>query len=64
MPYLEITEINQPNFGLCSFGTPWLISRKLDAPAEIVDSGFEYHFAELQPPVSRTHGCAERTLDA
>ena len=50
--------------GLCSFGTRRLISRISHAPAEVVDGGFQQHFAELQPPAPRTHGSAERALDA
>ena len=33
-----------------------------NAPAEVVDGGFEEHFTELQQPATRTHGCAERAL--
>jgi hypothetical protein len=51
------------NLRLCSFGTLRLISRISHAPAEVVDGGFQQHFTELQPPASRTHGCAERALD-
>ncbi|WP_435065767.1 CGCGG family putative rSAM-modified RiPP protein [Halobaculum sp. EA56] len=50
--------------GLCSFGTRRLISRVSDAPAEVVDGRFQQHFTELKPPASRTHGYAERALDA
>ncbi len=55
---------NHRIIGLCSFGTRRLISRVSNAPAEVVDGSFEQHFTELQPPASRTHGCAERALDA
>ena len=49
---------------LCSFGTLRSISRKSHAPTEVVDGGFEQHFSELKPPAPRTHGSAERALDA
>lgn len=49
---------------LCSFGTLRLISRISDAPAEVVDGGFEDHFTERQPPTPRTLGAAVRALDA
>jgi len=51
-------------FRLCSFGTLRWISRVSDAPAKVVDSGFEDDFTEFKPPASRTHGTAERALDA
>ena len=50
--------------GLCSFGTQRLILWISDAPTEIVDGGFEDHFTEFKPPTPRTHGSAERALDA
>ena len=55
--------LDKLNIRLCSFGTPWSISRISDAPAEVVDGRFQQHLTELQPPVTRTHGSAERALD-
>ena len=49
---------------LCRIGTRRLISWVADAPAEVVDGGFEQHFTEFEVPTSRTHGSAERALDA
>jgi site-specific recombinase XerD len=49
---------------LCRIGTLRLISRISHAPSKVVDGAFEDHFAEFQMPSSRTHGSAERTLEA
>jgi hypothetical protein len=49
---------------LCRFSTLRLISRISHAPAKVVDGRFQQHFTELKPPTPRTHGSAERALDA
>ena len=49
---------------LCRIGTRHWISRESNAPAEVVDGTFEDHLTEFQMPTSRTHGGAERALDA
>jgi len=47
--------------GLCSFGTRRLISRVSDAPAEVVDSGFQQHFTELQPRTTNSSTTSSNT---
>lgn len=49
---------------LCRIGTRHLISWKAHASAEVIDSAFEHHFTEFQMPAARTHGGAERALEA
>jgi hypothetical protein len=55
---------HHPPEWLCSFDTLCCISRISDAPSKVVDGGFEDDFTEFKPPASRTHGTAERALDA